>query len=39
MIAIPIEDLVFVVCTLVAGGLLLVTVPPDDIFGGFLDAL
>ena len=39
MIAIPVDDLVFVVCTLVGGGLLLVTVLVDDIFGGILDAL
>jgi membrane protein implicated in regulation of membrane protease activity len=39
MFEIPIEDLVFVVCTLVGGGLLLVTVLVDDILGGILDAL
>jgi membrane protein implicated in regulation of membrane protease activity len=39
MIQIPVEDLVFVVCTLVGGGLLLVTVLVDDILGGILDAL
>lgn len=39
MIAIPVDDLVFVVCTLVGGGLLLITVLVDDIFGGILDAL
>jgi membrane protein implicated in regulation of membrane protease activity len=38
MIEIPVEDLVFVVCTLVGGGLLLVTVLVDDILGGLLDA-
>ena len=39
MIEIPVEDLVFVVCTLVGGGLLLVTVLVDDILGGIFDAL
>ena len=39
MFEIPVEDLVFVVCTLVGGGLLLVTVLVDDILGGVLDAL
>lgn len=38
MLDIPVEDLVFVVCTLVGGGLLLVTVLVDDILGGLLDA-
>jgi hypothetical protein len=38
MIAIPIEDLIVVVCTLVGGGSLLVTVLVDDIFGDILDA-
>ncbi len=36
---VPIEDLIFVVCTLVGGGLLLITVVVDDILGGLLDAL
>ena len=36
---VPIEDLIFVVCTLIGGGLLLVTVLVDDILGGILDAL
>jgi membrane protein implicated in regulation of membrane protease activity len=36
---VPIEDLIFVVCTLIGGGLLLVTVVVDDILGGLLDAL
>lgn len=36
-ITIPVEDFVFVVCTLVGGGLLLVTVLVDDILGGILD--
>ncbi len=38
-ITIPVEDFVFVVCTLVGGGLLLVTVLVDDILGGIFDAL
>ena len=33
MIDIPVEDLVFVVCILVGGGLLLITVVLDDILG------
>ena len=36
---VPIEDLIFVVCTLIGGGLLLITVLVDDILGGILDAL
>ena len=36
---VPIEDLIFVLCTLLGGGLLLVTVLVDDILGGILDAL
>ena len=39
MLSIPIEDLIFVLCTLVGGGLLLITVLVDDILGGLLDAL
>jgi membrane protein implicated in regulation of membrane protease activity len=39
VIQIPIEDLVFVVCTLVGGGLLLITVLVDDIISGLFDAL
>jgi hypothetical protein len=39
MITIPVEDLVFVVCTLVGGALLLITVLVDDILGGALEAL
>ncbi len=39
MFTIPVEDLVFVLCALVGGGLLLVTVLVDDILGGLLDAL
>jgi membrane protein implicated in regulation of membrane protease activity len=38
-ITIPIEDLVFVVCTLIGGGLLLITVVLDDILGSLLDAI
>ena len=37
MFDIPVEDLVFVVCTLVGGGLLLITVLVDDIIGAFID--
>ena len=36
MFEIPVEDLVFVVCTLVGGGLLLITVLVDDILGRHL---
>ena len=36
---VPVEDLIFVVCTLIGGGLLLITVLVDDILGGVLDAL
>ena len=36
MIDIPVEDLVFVICTLVGGGLLLVTVLVDDILGAII---
>jgi membrane protein implicated in regulation of membrane protease activity len=39
MLSIPIEDLIFVLCTLIGGGLLLITVLVDDILGGLLDAL
>jgi membrane protein implicated in regulation of membrane protease activity len=39
MITIPVEDLVFVVCTFVGGALLLITVLVDDVLGGILDAL
>jgi membrane protein implicated in regulation of membrane protease activity len=39
MIEIPIEDWVFVLCVLVGGGLLLVTVLLDDILGGVLEFL
>ena len=37
VIEIPLEDLVYVVCLLVGGGLLLITVLVDDIIGGILD--
>ena len=39
MVTVPVEDLVFIVCALVGGGLLLVTVVFDDILGGIFDAL
>jgi membrane protein implicated in regulation of membrane protease activity len=39
MFEIPVEDLVFVVCTLVGGGLLLLSVLVDDILGGIFDAI
>jgi membrane protein implicated in regulation of membrane protease activity len=39
MFEIPVEDLVFVVCTLVGGGLLLLSVLVDDILGGIFDAV
>jgi membrane protein implicated in regulation of membrane protease activity len=39
MISVPVEDLVFILCTIVGGGLLLVTVLVDDVLGGILDAL
>ena len=39
MITVPVEDLVFVVCALVGGALLLVTVIFDDILGGVFEAL
>jgi membrane protein implicated in regulation of membrane protease activity len=39
MFEIPVDDLVFLVCTIVGGGLLLITVLVDDILGGLLDAL
>jgi membrane protein implicated in regulation of membrane protease activity len=38
-ITVPVEDLVFIICALVGGALLLVTVLVDDILGGLLDAL
>lgn len=37
MIDIPVEDFVFIVCTLVGGGLLLITVLVDDILGAVFD--
>lgn len=39
MITVPVEDMVFIVCAVVGGGLLLVTVILDDILGGILGAL
>lgn len=39
MFEIPVDDLVFIVCTIVGGGLLLITVLVDDILGGLLDVL
>jgi membrane protein implicated in regulation of membrane protease activity len=39
MFEIPVDDLVFLVCTIVGGGLLLITVLVDDILGGILDVL
>ena len=39
MFEIPIEDFIFVLCTVVGGALLLITVLVDDILGGILDAL
>ena len=38
MFEIPVEDFVFVVCTLVGGGLLLITVLLDDLIGGLFDS-
>jgi membrane protein implicated in regulation of membrane protease activity len=38
MIDLPVEDLVFLVCTVIGGGLLLITVLLDDILGGLFDA-
>jgi membrane protein implicated in regulation of membrane protease activity len=37
MIDIPVEDFIFVVCALIGGGLLLVTVLVDDILGAIFD--
>ena len=37
MIDIPVEDFVFVVCALIGGGLLLITVLLDDILGAVFD--
>lgn len=39
MITVPIEDWVFIVFTVVGGGLLLITVLVDDVLGGILEAL
>jgi membrane protein implicated in regulation of membrane protease activity len=38
-ISVPVEDLVFIICALVGGALLLITVLVDDLLGGLLDAL
>ena len=37
MFEIPVEDFIFVVCALIGGGLLLVTVLVDDILGAVFD--
>ena len=37
MIDIPRDDLLFVVCTVVGGGLLLITVLVDDVVGALID--
>jgi membrane protein implicated in regulation of membrane protease activity len=37
MLNVPVENLVFTVCTLVGGGLLLITVLVDDILGAVID--
>ena len=37
MIDIPVEDFIFVVCALIGGGLLLITVLVDDILGAIFD--
>ncbi len=39
MIEIPLEELVYVICLLVGGGLLLITVLVDDIIAGLFDVL
>jgi membrane protein implicated in regulation of membrane protease activity len=39
MFEIPVDDLIFLVCTIVGGGLLLITVLVDDLLGGLLDVL
>jgi membrane protein implicated in regulation of membrane protease activity len=39
MITVPVEDLVFIVCALVGGALLLITIVFDDILGGIFEAL
>ncbi len=38
MFELPVEDLAFVVCTLIGGGLLLITVLLDDVLQGFFEA-
>ena len=37
MFEIPVEDFIFVVCALIGGGLLLITVLVDDILGAIFD--
>src|SRR6187401_960289 len=37
MIDVPVEDFIFVVCALIGGGLLLITVVVDDILGAVFD--
>ncbi|MEO5885119.1 MAG: hypothetical protein ABIQ58_06350 [Candidatus Limnocylindrales bacterium] len=37
MIDVPVEDFIFVVCLLIGGGLLLITVLVDDILGAFFN--
>ena len=37
MISVPVEDLAFIICALMGGALLLITVIFDDIVGGLLD--
>jgi membrane protein implicated in regulation of membrane protease activity len=37
MIDVPVEDFIFVVCALIGGGLLLITVLLDDIFGAIFN--
>ena len=39
MFEIPVDDFVFIVCTIVGGGLLLITVLLDDVLGGLFDVL
>ena len=39
MFEIPVEDLVFVICMLIGGALLLITVLVDDVLGGILESL
>jgi hypothetical protein len=37
MFTIPVEDFIFVVCALIGGGLLLITVLVDDVLGAVFD--